>query len=46
MGYDKNVKSFNNKDIIEIKLKDDLTPIILKSTNSFSIKKLFTTYEF
>ena len=41
--YDKNVKSFNNKEIIEIKLKNDLSPIILKSRNSFSIKKLLIT---
>ena len=46
MEYDKNVKSFNNKEIIEIKLKNDLTPIILKSTKSFSIKKLLITNEF
>ncbi len=46
MEYDKNVKSFNSKEILEIKLKNDLTPIILKSTKSFSIKKLLTTNEF
>jgi hypothetical protein len=45
-GYDKDVKSFSDQEIIKLKLKNDLTPIILKSKDSFSIKKLLIIHEF
>ena len=40
------VKIISDKEIIKIDLKNDLSPLILKSKSSFSIKKLLILYEF
>ncbi len=44
--YGDDVKIISDKEIIKINLKNDLSPLILKSKSSFSIKKLLILYEF
>ncbi len=44
--YGDDVKIISDKEIIKINIKNDLSPLILKSKSSFSIKKLLILYEF